>query len=344
MTKLINENILKLIFSSLNLSISQYLFTHKLNNITICKVTLGLLNYHNILKSIGRSKQVLGGHEDIIRSSALINDKLLISVSDDKTLKVWDINKAECIKAVSDEGIFKSIITLPDGNTVITSSHINIKLWDVNNDFNCIKIVKLQMYRDYGKLLLLPNFNLACSAVRIKLGCVLILDKDRDYNIIHVFVEQFDYPSSCINLGCSSSFAYSVGKAIKIIDYEEGERVKNLTGHIGRVNALLYIGRNGIMLSGADDKCLRVWRTNDFTCVRIMNDLDFDIYSLFNLSNGYFASGSFDSGNIKIWEMPSLDCINMLTHHTGGITSLFLTRNKKIISTSFDKTIIIWDN
>jgi hypothetical protein len=33
------------------------------------------------------------------------------------------------------------------------------------------------------------------------------------------------------------------------------------------------------MLSGADDKCLRVWRTNDFTCVRVTNDIDFDIDS-----------------------------------------------------------------
>jgi WD40 repeat protein len=341
MTKLINENILKLIFSGLSLSMFQFHFTHILNNTTICKLTLGLLNYHNIFKSMGKSKHVLGGHEDIIRSSALINDNLLVSVSDDGTLKVWDINKGECIKAVRDEECFKSVITLPDGNTVITSSPINIKLWDVKNDFNCISIIKLENYGEYGNLLLLPNFNLACSVIHSH-ACVLILDREKDFNIIHTFEENY-HLYSFINLGSTNNFAYSAGWAIQIKNYEKGEHVKTLTGHTGRVYALLYIDRSGIMLSSEYDKCLRVWRTNDFTCVRIMNDLDFDIYSIFNLSNGYFASGSYDWGNIRIWDMSNFGCINMLTHHADGITSLFLTRNKKVISTSFDKTIIIWD-
>jgi WD40 repeat protein len=200
----------------------------------------------------------------------------------------------------------------------------------------------LQNYSYYKDLFLLPNFNLACSSIHNKLAYVLILEEDKHYNKFHTFEEQSYYPSSCINLGSSNSFAYSNINAIQIKNYENGEQVKTLTGHTGRIYALLYLDRSGIMLSGAD-KCLRVWRINDFTCVRIMNELDFDIYSLFNLSNGYFASGSYDCGNIKIWDISNFDCINMLAHHTDGITFLFLTRNKKIISTSFDKTIIIWE-
>jgi WD40 repeat protein len=208
---------------------SQYLFTI-LKNKTICKVTLRLLNYHNIFKSMGRSKRILGGHEARIRSAALINDDLLVSVSDDQTLKVWDINKGECIKAVRDEESFISVITLPDGNTVITSSYVNVKLWDIKNDFNCIKIVKLRGYKHYTNILLLPNFNLAFSAIHNH-AYVLILDKDKDYNIIHTFLEQSYYPSSCINLGSSNNFAYSAGGAIQIKNYENGEHVKTLTGH-----------------------------------------------------------------------------------------------------------------
>jgi hypothetical protein len=89
-TKLINENILKLIFSCLSLSMLQYIYTRMLNNTAICKVTLALLNYHNIFKSIGRSKHIIGELENVIKSSALINDNLLISVLYDETLKVGD--------------------------------------------------------------------------------------------------------------------------------------------------------------------------------------------------------------------------------------------------------------
>jgi hypothetical protein len=64
------------------------------------------------------------------------------------------INKGEHIKAVPDEGFFQSVITHPDGNTVITRSHVNVKLWDVKNDFivskllNCkiIPIIKIYFY------------------------------------------------------------------------------------------------------------------------------------------------------------------------------------------------------
>jgi WD40 repeat protein len=339
---LTNENILKLIYSHLNLSELQSIFKNT-NNSASSRIILSLLSYSSIFRAMGKSKHKLIGHNNTVMCLALINKNLLISAAHDKTLKVWDITTYECIKSLQDEEWIREITILSDGN-IATSSVAHIKIRNINEDFNCIKIIKFQGYDSYSKLFVLSNDKLACPCFCVD-GQVwlLILDMNKGFDCVQKISEEGSYiANSFVHLN-DDKFAYNVDSQIKVRNVLDHEHFKTLEDpHTDWVNVLVFIKKYNIMLSGSCDT-LKVWCTISYQCIRII-DLIIPVETLLILPNGYFATGLYAEGIIKIWNISNYECINSFKTQSGIITSLLLTEDKRIISASpYDNTIVICD-
>jgi WD40 repeat protein len=339
---LTNENILKLIYSHLSLSELQVIF-NKINNLTSSRIILSLLNNSSIFRSMGRTQYKLVGHEGGVMCLAMINENLFISAAQGKTLKVWDITTYQCIKTLQDEQFIKTITILPDGN-IATSSNAFIKIRNIKDDFNCIKIIKLQGYDHYSKLFVLSNDKLACLCFWDLEVWLLILDMNKEFDCIQKISEEGKCVANCFaHLG--DKFAYGIdSQDIKIRNVLDYEYFKTLEGHTEWVNALIFIKKYNLLLSGSFDCTIRAWCTIGYQCIRKI-ELSTNVESLLLLPNGYFAAGlSSDEGVIKIWDITNYECINSFQTQSGMITSLLLTKDKRIISASpLGNTIIICD-
>jgi WD40 repeat protein len=335
-----NENILKLILTSIHFSHIRDLH-QELRSRILCNIIQTFLNHKNIFKSSGRAKTILNEHKYWVNSIVSLNENYLVSGSDDCTLKVWNISDHQCIQTLLNNDRVQSVIILADGK-IAASNRTSINIFDTDK-FICVTTVKRFRFSYYSNLLLLSNNNLACTALNITRISILIFDHKNDYNCIKIIDEDSYFACSLINLP-NDNFAYSSGGvSIKIRDTETGHVVKTLSTHNDFINVLLFIEKFNILLSGSNDKTIKVWNVKGFECIKTIDAHDKGISTLLMLSGGFFASGFYNDGIVKIWDLCDFQCINVLKGHTSTVSSLLVTKDNSIISASYDKTIIIWN-
>jgi WD40 repeat protein len=70
----------------------------------------------------------------LINFADFISHKYIVSSSDDKTIKLWDIKSAKLIKTFKGHtDNIKAVSITPDGKNIISGSDdYTIKLWDIN--------------------------------------------------------------------------------------------------------------------------------------------------------------------------------------------------------------------
>jgi WD40 repeat protein len=343
MLKITNENILKLVFTNLNL-LQAYHLLNQMNNLTLHRIVQSLLSYKAIFKSLGKAKFTLNEDSKRTTSIALQSGNHIVSASVRGMIHIWNINDQQCIKTLQGEFSIDSVIVIPN-NIIVTSSKDNIKIWDSNDDYKCIKIILHASYKYYKNLLTLTNGNLACSATVNETAHILIFDCSNDFKCIKILTNDSLYISNLIKLSndriayCYSSTRIKIKSTID--DFQD---IITLIGHKNWINTLAFVNKYGLLLSGSHDDIIKVWNLSAYQCIKTIPVWG-GVYKLLSLPGGYFASGHFYDGVIRIWDMSNYECINILEGHGKGcpVSSLSLTEDNRIVSVSNDKAIVIWN-
>lgn len=90
----------------------------------------------------------MNGHSDAVRSLAVLSDDKIISDSKDNAIKIWDINKGDCIKTLNGHSDAVLSVAALENDKIISGSVDNaIKIWDINTG-DCIKTLNGHSYSD----------------------------------------------------------------------------------------------------------------------------------------------------------------------------------------------------
>jgi WD40 repeat protein len=336
-----NENIFKVIFQTFPFYKNKQM-SASIKNKHISKAILKILNYPDIYKSMGRRKQLLIGHNNCICSIALLPNGNIITASDDRTLKIWNLETLSCIQTLEEVACVKSVIILPDNKLAYCTLNGYVFIRDTTNDNKIITTLNLGSYEYLNNLLLLSNGHLACTGRRRNLFPVIILDYFTERIVMELTKSFDDWLLTLVNL-TGNKFACSSMETITIWDNKEYNCLKTLTRHESWIYALVYIEKENRLLSGSFKGEIRVWDLTTYECIRTIYEAHYKgIRCLLYLPNGYFASGCSWNKDIKIWDLKNYECINTLSGHKNVITSLLLLKDNRIVSASNDKTTIIW--
>ncbi len=269
-------------------------------------------------------KQVLEGHTDVINSVCEINDKMLASVSEDKTMKIWKCNNNnyECIQTLNNDTEGLGSICYLGNRLIATCSGNEIKLW--RDDANTITEYKLfqvlggndsdinTLCQVNGALLVSGFLNGTIKVWRnvtknenniINFGCIQTINKAHNDTITSI-----TNIKDCLFATASSDCSVKVWKFCDN-NYENDENkvvlLKTLDGVNDGINSICYLG-GGFIMAGCMDGTITMWdRYLNFNRLHTVSAHNLNIQSLCKIRNGLIASGSEDN-KIKIWMVNEL--------------------------------------
>ena len=90
-----------------------------------------------------------------------------------------------------------------------------------------------------------------------------------------------------------------------------------------------YILSNNFLLSGSDDKTIKVWK--DYEQLNELKGHTKSVRAFCEINKNLFASASFDK-TIKIWDINNMSLFQTLTGHAANVICIMLHSSGYLIS------------
>ena len=117
-----------------------------------------------------------------------------------------------------------------------------------------------------------------------------------------------------------------------------------LKGHGDVVESVAITADGGRVVSGSNDKTVRVWEVESKQCISILEGHKGQVWGVAVTADGRrVVSGSRDR-TLRVWDVETGLCLVTLNGHTDAVTRVAMTdEGQRVISCSWDKTVRIWD-
>jgi WD40 repeat protein len=289
----------------------------------------------------------LQGHTDWVWSARFIAVKgilFLISVSQDRTARFWNINFGKFIRAFSQpQELVWSVAFSNNGRLLATSSTTYVKLWSILTR-RCLKIftdkadrVRALAFHPNGKTLV-GSDDLQLKIWDLKSGeCIKTCKLPANSAIWSLSFSPDG--QQLISAGTDK---------IQIWNANTWQPIATMIEPRSRIRSISYSPDQTMMAVGSDDQLVRIWDTKSSQPIKTLAGASNRIWTIAVspiTSSGivYLASGSDDS-QIRIWNGATGELLQTLSGHQGRIRSLaFSPSGKLLASGSHDRTVKLWD-
>jgi len=289
------------------------------------------------------------GHSDDVNAVVFSPDgKLVLSGSNDNTLKLWDVSSGRelrTFKGHSDN--VNAVVFSPDGKLVLSGSHDGtLKLWEVHSGRE-IRSFKEDSYSGYVEAVAFsPDGRLALSGGRdgtIKLWEVHSGRKIRTFKGHSYYVEAVAFsPDGRLALSGSGD------GSLKLWEVHSGQEIRSF--NVGDNMTFSPDGR--LALSGSKDDTLQLWEVRSGRKIRSFKGTSEGsnfkessaVHALALSPDGRLAlSGSMD-GTLKLWEVHSGMEIRSFKGHSYNANAVAFSPDGRLaLSGSRDGTLKLWE-
>nr|XP_036587219.1 beta transducin-like protein HET-E2c [Colletotrichum truncatum]KAF6797950.1 beta transducin-like protein HET-E2c [Colletotrichum truncatum] len=275
--------------------------------------------------------QTLEGHQYHVNSIAIFGT-LLASVSDDGTMKLWNIVSGQCLRTIERRVSNYESDVVSDGRQLWASCDDTIEVWDVTSGQY---IMTLNGHSDVVTSLALLGEQLASGSSD---KTVKIWNAASGQHLMTLQGHTDDVTSLAF-VG-SQLASGSSDKTIKLWDAVSGEHIMTIEGHS---TGIMSIALSRTQLASASTKTtIEIWDAVSGQHITSLKGHKRTVNALAFLEN-LLASGSYDS-TIKVWNTISGQCLQTLEGHRMTVSSVaFVGDGIQIASASYDGTIKLWD-
>lgn len=327
----------------------------------------------SLIQPGGPMLKSLEGHRFPIEAVAISSDnRLAISASQDKTLKVWDIQTGEFVQILEGHSHWVTVVEICADNKRVASGSVDgtLKIWDLpsgktiftleghsnwitaiaitpDSKFivsgsrdNTIRIWNLET----GKLLLtFGEHDEDITALQISSDGSLLVSASRDG-----IIKLWDMNTN----RCRISFGHRLNEIKDVAIMPDNIRILTASVHGNILVWDLVSGQIIHMLHGNGIFNATQFHSQNEDALRkisyTQNPLLFhgnygSISALSISSDGKLAVSSHQDGNIRVWDINSGTVMQTLVGHSGAVTDVVMTSDGNIaVSSSKDYTLKVW--
>ncbi|XP_027354990.1 PH-interacting protein isoform X2 [Abrus precatorius] len=138
---------------------------------------------------------------------------------------------------------------------------------------------------------------------------------------------------------------YAIAKPSTMV--QKMQNIKRLRGHRNAVYCAIFDRSGRYVITGSDDRLVKVWSMETAYCLASCRGHDGDITDLAVSSNNALVASSSNDCVIRVWRLPDGLPISVLRGHTGAVTAIAFSPRPnavyQLLSSSDDGTCRIWD-
>ena len=274
------------------------------------------------------------------------NDRLLVTASDDRKLRLWDAETHECLKTLLDHqnrvwlAAFSS-----DGEMLAScSDDQTLKLWTVETG-NCVSTLKT--YSDAVMALALsPDGTMLVNGSED--GYVRLWNRETG-KVTHTLAAHTSVVGAVAFSADGQQFASgSDDETVRLWDSSTGKCLRTFWGHAGWVNAVAFDPEGRYLASSSHDQTVRWWDMHSGECLKTLKGHRQRVKAIaFSPDGRLLASGS-DDQMIWLWDAKTGRCVKTIEAHQSGVLSLDFVINREsngylLASGSADQMVKIWN-
>jgi len=297
----------------------------------------------------GLHRMTLRGHNGPVRKVVISpTGQDIITVSDDGTAQVWDMNIGDCVMQLARDRPLTDVAVAPDGQLcVVASEDGHCCIWDLAS--GKVKHV-LKGHTDKVNAVAMDRQGIRCVTA----------SNDRTVRVWSIYdgrCEQIlqGHGSDAGTFGLVFDVAVSADGTLaatvsddftcRLWDLDEEECLHVLEGHSGWVVSVEFIGTTLDLVTASHDSTARVWDGWKGRCRFTLEGHTGRLNKVSVDPGGTYAVTCSDDNTARMWNLDTGACLCTFEGHNAWINDAAISRDgTHVITVSGDGMAIMWDS
>jgi GTPase SAR1 family protein len=298
-------------------------------------------------ESLAVLERKLTGHTGWVTSVAVSPDgKWATSGSDDKTLKIWNLETGECRETLKGHtSVVMSVAITPDGKWILSgSADDTVRVWDARSGQEVAKLaghtsetLSVVAFHDDIRALsggwdgTLRLWELASGKCLKEIECGTDSRED-------VFC-------CTVNPAGTQALSGHRDERVRLWNLKTGECLATLKGHSGIVNSVQLTPDGRFAISGSNDKTVKVWELASGICIGTLEGHQNRVLSVAISPDGaLIASTGFTDETVRLWNWKTGTCLQVLKFEKrpSPTSVAFSPDVSRLVVGTFDSPIFVY--
>jgi WD40 repeat protein len=242
-----------------------------------------------------------------LHASLSADGRYALSGSEDKTVKLWDVENGRCLHTFKGPTYVSSVGLSADGRHMVSGDldHMvsMVKLWDMKTG-RCLRT--FAGHTDWVQSVCLSaDSRYVLSGSNDKTVKLWEVESER---CLRTFAGHTNRVQS-VRLSADSRYVLSGSddKTVRLWEVESGRCLRTLEGHTKAVTSVSLSADSRYVLSGSSDRTLKLWEVESGRCLRTLEGHnDWVVSACLSADERYVLSGG---SGLTLWEVESGRCL-----------------------------------